>query len=325
MDEFDSIAKLFRPLATGPEALGLTDDAALLPQRPGYELVVTTDTLVEGVHFLANDPPGQIAQKLLRVNLSDLAAKGAEPYGYLLNVAWTSAWDEPRRTAFAGGLAEDQARFGLRLFGGDTVSTPGAFTVGATVFGWVEPGGMVRRSGARAGDRLVVSGTIGDGALGLKAALGQLSAGQADREALERRYRLPEPRCALTPVLQRYARAAADISDGLLADAFNIARASGVGLEIELGDIPLSVAAGRWVQAQADPTKALMALATGGDDYEIACAIEASQARDFVAAATAIGVEAQIVGQFTEHRGIRVTHWGSAPNVALDRLGWRHG
>ena len=188
MEEFDSIARLFRPLAAEPEALGLMDDAALLPIRPGHELVVTADAIVEGVHFLTDDPLELVAKKLLRVNLSDLAAKAAEPYGYLLTVAWSPAWDEARRTGFAKGLGEDQAAYKLKLFGGDTVSTPGPMTASVTMLGWVPTGRMVKRAGARAGDVLLVSGTIGDAYLGLKA----LQAGRTDCPELVERYRLPQ-------------------------------------------------------------------------------------------------------------------------------------
>jgi len=180
LDEFGEIARLFRPLASSPEALGLLDDAAVLTWRSGHELVVTADAIVEGVHFLPQDPPHGVAQKLLRVNLSDLAAKAAEPYGYLLTVAWPSHWDEPKRTAFARGLREDQTRFGLTLLGGDTVFTPGPMSASVTMLGWARTGEMVKRSGAKAGDILLVSGSIGDGYLGLRAAKGEFAGGGAD-------------------------------------------------------------------------------------------------------------------------------------------------
>jgi thiamine-monophosphate kinase len=317
VDEFESIARLFRPLAEGaPEALGLADDAALLPQRPGFELVVTTDALVEGVHFLASDPPGMVAQKLLRVNLSDLAAKAAEPYGYLLTTAWPPEWNEQRRAAFARGLAEDQARFGLRLFGGDTVSTPGPLTVSAAVFGWVEAGRMVKRSGARAGDVLFVSGTIGDGWLGLKAATGALDASAEDRAYLARRYRLPEPRLGLRDALGRHASAAADVSDGLLADAGRIGEASGVGVEVELGRLPLSAAAAR-------AGRSLIDLATGGDDYEIVCTARPEHAAALEAAAEAAGAPITRIGGVMDGQGVSARLSGQP--VALGRTGWRHG
>ena len=196
MDEFDSIAELFRPLTLGaPEALALMDDAAVIPGRPGHDLVITKDAMVEGVHFLPDDPPDLVAKKLLRVNLSDLAAKGAEPYGYFLAVAWPESWDDKRKTAFASGLGDDQAAFGLRLFGGDTVSTPGPLTLSVTMLGWVPAGAMVKRSGARLGDVVLVSGAIGDGWLGLLAAQGRLA--DLPEQALTYladRYRLPQPR-----------------------------------------------------------------------------------------------------------------------------------
>ncbi len=317
LDEFDSIARLFRPLAAGaPEALDLRDDAAILPSRPGFELVVTTDTMVEGVHFLADDPPDQIARKLLRVNLSDLAAKAAEPYGYLLTVAWSPGWSDDRRAAFARGLGEDQAAFGLKLFGGDTVSTPGPMSAGAALFGWVEAGRAVRRSGARVGDTVLVSGTIGDGWLGLQAARGAVDLPAADLAYLAGRYRLPEPRLGLRDALARYASAAADVSDGLLADAAHIGEASGVGIEIDLDRLPLSAAAARLAGQVLD-------LAAGGDDYEVVCTAPAAEGSLLIAAAQAAGVAMTAVGRVVAGDGVTARQHGHA--VAPGRLGWRHG
>ena len=316
LDEFDTIDRLFRPLAAGsPEALGLMDDAAVLPGRPGFELVVTADALVEGVHFLTGDPPDLIARKLLRVNLSDLAAKGAEPYGYIAVIAWSPAWGDGERAAFARGLGEDQARFGLKLFGGDTVSTTGPMTVSATLFGWVEAGRMIRRSGARVGDSLLVSGAVGDGFLGLKAAQGRLELPPAELAYLAGRYRLPEPRLALRPALSQYASAAADVSDGLLADAGHIGEASGVGVMIDLDRLPVSAAA-------ALCGAPLLDLATGGDDYEIVCTAAAVQVEALQAAAMAAGAPLTVVGRVVEGQGVSA-HSGGQP-VALERLGWRH-
>jgi len=269
-DEFEQIARLYRPLTRGaPEALELLDDAAVLAARPGMDLVLTKDAIVEGVHFLPGTPPGLIARKLLRVNLSDLAAKGAEPYGYLLAVAWPAAYGWPQRQAFAEGLKLDSDAYGLTLLGGDTTSTPGALTLSLTMLGWVPAGRMVRRAGARAGDLVMVSGTIGDGALGLAAARGEI----ADPDGfLAGRYHLPQPRVALREALHAHAHAACDVSDGLVADAGHIAEASGVGLRLDLERTPLSPPAQVWLAAQPDRRAALVRLATGGDDYEIACA-----------------------------------------------------
>lgn len=317
MDEFESIARLFRPLAASPEALGLQDDAALLPSRAAHEQVVTADAIVEGVHFLPDDPPDLVARKLLRVNLSDLAAKGAEPYGYLLTVAWSPLWGAERRAAFAQGLGEDQALYGLKLFGGDTVSTPGPMTASVTMMGWVPEDGMVKRSGARAGDAVLVSGTIGDGDLGLKAARGELDLPADDLAWLADRYRLPRPRLELREVLRRYATAAADVSDGLLADAGHIGEASGIRVEVELDRMPLSRAARLVLRQAQDEARGLLDLATGGDDYEIVCTAAPQDAPALIEAGFTI------VGRAADGEGVAVTFRGHP--MAPERTGWRHG
>lgn len=307
--EFDWIARLLRPLTRGaPEALDLLDDAAVIPSRPGFDLVVTKDALVAGVHFLPDDPLDLVARKLLRVNLSDLAAKGAAPYGYLLTTAWPTgaAWED--RALFARGLAEDGEAFGLTLLGGDTVSTPGPLSVTATLLGWVPQGRAVLRKGARPGDLLAVSGGIGNGWLGLKAARGEIH-----DPALADRYRLPRPRTDLIDLLQDRARAAADISDGLLADAGHLATASGCAVEIHLERMPVSSAGAAWLGGQPDEAAALTALATGGDDYEIVAAFppDAPLPPGFT-----------LVGGFAPGQGVLVTFKGAAVPVA--RLGWTH-
>ena len=315
MDEFETIAALFRPLTGGaPEAADLLDDAAFLPPRPGQELVVTTDALVEGVHFLPDDPPDLVARKLLRVNLSDLAAKAAEPFGYLLTVAWPPHWGEGHRAAFARGLAEDQARYGVRLLGGDTVSTPGPFTASLTAFGYAPEGRVVRRSGARPGDAVYVSGTIGDGWLGLQAARGALTDLGAAAAVLAGRYRLPEPRLELRDALRASASACADVSDGLVADLGHVARASGLGAAIDLSSLPLSDGARLWLDRQPDRSAALVRLATGGDDYELVFA-----ARE---APPPAAVPLTRIGAMAAGEGVRVALNGTPVEVAQG--GWRH-
>jgi thiamine-monophosphate kinase len=308
-DEFDTIERLFAPLTLGhPGAFGLTDDAAILAPRPGFDLVLTKDAIVEGVHFLPDDPPDLVARKLLRVNLSDLAAKGAEPVGYLLACAWSARDDWERRAAFAQGLAEDGRVFNLPLLGGDTVSTPGPASFSATLIGEVPSGAMVRRSGAREGDLLLVSGPIGDGMLGLAAARGQL----ADEDGyLLSRYRLPMPRLDLALCVRERAHASADISDGLLADAGHIAKASGLRLELELDRTPLSAAGRAWFDSQPDAEAALLSLARGGDDYELAIAAPEPVA-GFIP-----------VGRFVIGEGVAAFYRGG--RLAVDQLGWRHG
>src|ERR1041385_5136785 len=199
------IARYFKPLATDPGAFDLTDDAALV-KSSADDIVVTTDAIVEGVHFLPDDPPDTVARKALRVNLSDLAAKGAEPAGFVLTLA-LRAVDDAWLAPFARALGEDAASFRCPLLGGDTVSTPGPLTVSITAFGRVLPGRMIRRAGAEPGDRVVVTGTIGDAALGLDVLKGgelarALAAEAGGRDALVARYRRPPPRTALAPPIR---------------------------------------------------------------------------------------------------------------------------
>ena len=308
-DEFEWIDKLLRPLATAPEALGLMDDAAVLPSRPGYDLVITKDAVVAGVHFLARDPLDLVARKALRVNLSDLAAKGATPFGYLMSVAWPASVDWEGRALFAQGLAHDQALYDVSLLGGDTVSTPGPMTVSITALGWVQAGQARLRSNAAPGDAVMVSGAIGDGWLGLQSAV-------AGRDGeLARRYRLPEPRLDLREILQQGAGGCADISDGLVADAGHVADASGVRLVLDLERMPLSREAQDWLSLQPDRAAALGLLATGGDDYQVLCTIDPMRAERLTgftwigAVQSGSGVEARFEGR----------------PLDLSRTGWRHG
>ncbi|HEX4097685.1 MAG TPA: thiamine-phosphate kinase [Caulobacteraceae bacterium] len=324
-DEFETIARLLRPLAPAPEALGLADDAAAIPSRPGQDLIVSKDAMVAGVHFLADDPLDLVARKLLRANLSDLAAKAAEPYGYFLAIAWPEGTGWAERERLAAGLAEDQARFDVTLLGGDTVSTPGPLTLSATILGWTPSGAIVRRSGARPGDRVLVSGTIGDGWLGLKAARGQLDGivprGAADW--LAGRYRLPEPRLELRDPLRARANAAADVSDGLVADAGHIAETSAVRLRLDLTRLPVSEPAARWLERQGDRAQALAALATGGDDYEVVLTCAPAHASILIAEAEAAGVALTEIGEAVDGEGVAVTFEDC--ELQLDRSGWRHG
>lgn len=319
VDEFDWIASLKRLTRDDERALGLKDDAAVIPGRPGFDLVISNDALVEGVHFLAGETPEVIARRLLRTSLSDLAAKAAAPFGYLLLTAWPPGRDEAWRERFRTGLETDGQAFGVVLLGGDTVSTPGPLTLSATVFGWAEAGRAVLRSGARAGDALVVCGAIGDGWLGLKAVRDEV---EDPSGALAKHYRLPTPLLALRAPLLAHARACADVSDGLIADAGHIAEASGLGLEIELADLPISPSASRWLATQSDETKARLALAIGGDDYALVCAVDPAEATAFVAEVKALGAPARISGSLLATPGLDVTVHGEG--VEVDRTGWRH-
>lgn len=308
LDEFGEIARLFRPLARGAAgAFDLLDDAAVIPSRPGFDLVVTKDAIVEGVHFLVGEEASLIGARLARVNLSDLAAKGAEPAAAFLAVAWPRRFTPQDRAAFAEGLGHDLKAAGVSLLGGDTVATPGPFTASLTLMGWVPEGRMVRRAGARAGDRLMVSGRIGDAWLGLAAARGEIAdpGGQ-----LEARYRRPEPRLDLRHTVLEHATAAADVSDGLIADAGHIGEASGVRIAIDLERVPLSTQARAWLADQPDPAKALVALASGGDDYEI------------VATAPVALPGFTVIGEVTDGDGLDVRIEGRS--VEAGPGGWRH-
>jgi thiamine-monophosphate kinase len=290
--EDDLIARYFAPLA-GPAGLGLKDDAALLIPPPGRDLVLTTDALVAGVHFFADDPPNAIARKALRVNLSDLAAKGAAPVGFLLSLALPSGWTELWLAAFALGLGEDAQTYHCPLMGGDTVKTPGPLTLSITALGSVASGQMAARTGVRSGDRLYVSGTIGDAALGLRLRLGQGPAlAEAHRLHLLDRYLLPRPRLALAAAMV-FAHGGMDVSDGLVGDLTKMLRVSGVSASIDLARLPLSAAAAAAISA--DPALFEIAV-TGGDDYEILAAVPPENVSAFEAAAAAAGVGVAFVG-----------------------------
>ena len=295
------------------------DDAAVLPSRPGFDLVISTDSMVESVHFLPGEAMDIVARRLLRTSLSDLAAKAAEPFGYFLNIAWPARFDDANRNRFIEGLNEDGRTFQVILLGGDTVSTTGPLTMSATVLGWVPAGKMVRRNGARSGDICLVCGQIGDGWLGLRAARGEID----DPSGLLRsRYRLPEPKIAIVSALRRHASAAADVSDGLLADASHIAEASGLGLDLDLEMLPLSEQAQEWLTGQSNQSEARLSLATGGDDYAVVCATAADAVTEFIASLALDGVRGTVIGAFSERFGLRAFASGSALDVLSS--GWRH-
>jgi thiamine-monophosphate kinase len=295
ISEDDLIARFFAPIA-GQGGLGLRDDAALVTIGADEELVVTTDALAAGVHFFADDPPGAIARKALRVNLSDLAAKGAMPAGFLLSLALPKDWREDWLTKFANALAEDARQFACPLIGGDTIRSPGELFLSITAFGAVPRGKMVRRDGARAGDRVYVSGTIGDAAAGLMLCKQKEAGASLDAHArnfLLDRYLHPRPRLGLAPILRAYASAAMDISDGLVGDLTKMLRVSGVSARIELPRIPLSDAARAAPAVDASLDERLF---TGGDDYEILCTVPPHESGSFEAAAKKATIDVTAIG-----------------------------
>ena len=318
--EFALIRELFAPLAAGQAgALGLLDDAALLEPRPGFRMVTAVDMLVEGVHFLAGDPAFQVAQKLLRVNLSDLAAMGAGPLAYLLGLAIPESVDFDWLRDFARGLAADQERFGVALAGGDTTATTGPPCLSLTAIGEVETGRALLRSNAAAGEHVYVSGTIGDAALGLRLLRGADMglAGQA-RDAAIARYRVPEPRLRLGMAVP--ASAAVDVSDGLVADLGHICLASGLGARIEAGRVPVS---GPARAALGSGTVGLVDLLTGGDDYELVFTAPADRGNAVREAASRARVPVTRIGTMTEGEGVLVLDRDGAP-MQIGKAGHAH-
>ena len=310
--EFSLIARHFAPLA-GPGTDGLRDDVAILTPPPGRDLILKADALVEGIHFFPTDPPELIARKLLRVNLSDLAGKGAIPIGYLVTISVPRGTPDAWFAAFATGLAQDQREFSVHLLGGDTTSTTGPISLSLTVIGHAEPGKTPRRGGAAAGDEIWVTGTIGDGALGLAVAQGRLTDPTGH---LLNRYQLPRPRLGLA--LGGLASASMDISDGLVQDLSHICRHSGLTAEIDAARVPLS-----------DPARAagpawLETILTGGDDYEILLAAPPACAGDLRAAAQFAGIALTAIGQLTSGPAeVRVRDM-QGQRLVLPTGGWSH-
>lgn len=322
--EFELIRRYFAPLAAQtPGALGLQDDACTIAPPPGEELVLTVDALTAGVHFLRDDPPDLVARKMLRVNLSDLAGKGARPLGYLMTTAFDAATDESWVARFVEGLALDQKEFGLTLLGGDTTATPGPLSLTATLIGSVPAGRALRRNAARPGDRILVTGTIGDGHFGLAASrheLGHLD--HAQIAYLSDRYRLPQPRVAFGAALVAagLGRAGMDVSDGLVADLGHMCAASGCGAEVELRRVPLSAAV---AEILADEPDLLANAISGGDDYEVLLAAPAEQVPAILALAEKTVTEVTEIGVFTEGKDVIFTDADGRP-VALPKGGFTH-
>ncbi len=318
------IARYFKPLATDPGAFDLGDDAAIV-KTPGDDIVVTTDAIVEGVHFLSDDPADTVARKALRVNLSDLAAKGATPAGFVLTLALRSA-DDAWLAPFARGLGEDARLFGCPLLGGDTVSTPGPLMISITAFGRLPPGKMVHRSGAKPGDRVVVTGTIGDATLGLDILRGGTVATAVAEDAragemLVGRYRVPQPRNALAQAVRDHASAAMDVSDGLAGDLAKLCAASGVSAVIDAPSIPLSAAAAALL---AHGAVGIDKIVSGGDDYEILCAIPEDRFEAFAHAAAIAGVAVTSIGTVIAGEADPRFLDGEGNEIALPRLSYSH-
>lgn len=315
------IARYFKPLATHPGALGLEDDAAFLKPPAGCDLVLTTDALTEGVHFIGDDAPGMVARKAMRVNLSDLAAKGARPLGFLLSLALPKDVDDGWLGAFAGGLKLDIDRFACPLFGGDTVRSPGPLMISIAMFGSVPEGTMVRRAGAQPGDRVMVTGTIGDAALGLQARRGELpKLSDRHRDHLVSRYLLPQPRNALAEAVRQHASSAMDVSDGLVGDLAKLCLASAAAAEIAVLKVPLSEAARTLLGTDPGLIEAIL---TGGDDYEIVCTVAPGKVAAFAAAAKAVGIVLTEIGAIGAGGGARFLN-ATGKELKFARVSFSH-
>jgi thiamine-monophosphate kinase len=295
------IARYFKPLATDPGAFGLDDDAAAIKPPAGCDLVLKTDGIVAGVHFFPDDPPDTVARKALRVNLSDLAAKGARPVGFLLTLALPKDTGDAWLAPFARALGEDASAYGCPLFGGDTDSTPGPITISIAVIGAVPRGRMLRRAGGRPGDAVVVTGTIGDAALGLllkrdPAAGERWRLSRSQQDHLTQRYLVPQPRLAIAELIADYATAAMDVSDGLAGDLAKLCRASRAGARIEVKRVPLSGPARAVLEREPAQIDTVL---TGGDDYEVLACVPVHKVAVLRRQASAAGVEVTDIGSLT--------------------------
>jgi thiamine-monophosphate kinase len=316
LGEFELIGKLFAPLATSKGAAGLRDDVAVMDVPRGGDLVVKTDAIVEGRHFLSGDPAKAVAQKALRVNLSDLAAKGATPVGYLLVLAIPARISDAWLTAFAAGLESDQRRFSLSLLGGDTTRTDGPLTIAVTAFGMVPKGGTVRRFGAKPGDLVFVTGTVGDAGLGLELLAKKK---RVPRAAIEK-YRVPQPRLAFGKTLRDFATASIDVSDGLLADVGHVAEVSRVSIVLDAAKVPLSKA----LQSQwGTNDKAVLRAASAGDDYEIAFTCRPRDIARVEKAAAKTRTKVTLIGRVERGHGVSLIGRDGKP-LRIARAGFAH-
>lgn len=322
LSEFDLIEKVFAPLAKAPGAFGLKDDAALIAPRRDGGLVLTTDALVAGVDFFAADPPDQVAMKALRVNLSDLAAKGARPFGYLLTLVLPRSTKESWIKAFARGLREDQSRFGVALLGGDISSTGGPLAISLAAFGEAPRAGMLRRSGARAGDLVFVTGTIGDsrGGLALLKGAGKGRTTAAHRRRLIESYRVPEPPVRFGLSLPGLASASIDVSDGLLADLGHIAETSGARIVLEAARIPRSDAL---LALWGEGPFAIARAASAGDDYQIAFTAPGRSRSKIAAVAGRTATRVTEIGRVEKGQGVVLLDGKGRP-IRPRRAGYVH-
>lgn len=310
MNEFDLISQYFAPLA-GAEGLGLLDDAAHFSPTPGFDLVLTKDAMVESVHFPAGEYGADVAQRLLRVNLSDLAAKAASPRGYLLSLAWPKSVDTGIMKDFASGLKAIQDKFGIELWGGDTVSIDGPAVFSATLIGECPAGMTIKRRGALPGHDIWLTGFLGKGYFGLRA----ITESRDDRDIFYK----PPPRLELRSILRTYASAAVDISDGFLADLGHLITVSNVSATLKLENLFFPPHIKSWLGTDKGD---LMSLLTHGDDYEIIFTAHPDHRPAIEKLAGALPFAVTKVGTCGLGEGLTLTH--KQKEVAYDKTGYSH-
>ena len=321
LSEFDIIKRYFTPLANNEFSLGLADDVAKFSVNSECELVFTKDVCVAGVHFFHNDPPETIGRKALRVNISDLVAKGAQPIGYFMGIGLPVDWEENWLRNFCDGLSEDQKLFGISLLGGDTVHSPNNLFISITAIGKINPGAMCQRNTAQVGDLVYVTGTIGDSFLGCRILGKQLElADRTDTLYLTNRYLLPEPRANAIDFIQKFATASLDISDGLIADLNHLCVASGVGAEIDLNLVPVSSSVERAIK---NDYAILTEIITGGDDYEVLFTIPVAKREESEIVAKNCKLQVTNIGKITAGNKLRVLE-SDGSEIAIPKMGFQH-
>lgn len=319
MNEFEMVQEYFLPLTMGRDEAGaLLDDAAVFTLPEGMDLVVSSDTLNSGTHFLENEKPANIAHKALRVNLSDMAAMGATPLAYQMNLAFAEQPDEAWVKAFSHALLEDNKAFNVFCSGGDTTVSEGSALISITIFGCVPKGQAVKRDGAQQGDLIVLTGPIGRAAVGVKCLLGLLDLD--DPEPFVSVCHKPQPRVALSPAIANYAHAAVDISDGFIADLGHVCQSSSLAAEVRLGDMPFTDETLDLLKKGVVNVETLL---TGGDDYEIAMAVKPDNLDSLRAEAEAHGIELSVVGEFKAGEGVHVIN-DHNEEMEFKRTGWTH-
>ena len=322
MDEFGLIKKYLAPLAKAEGAFALTDDAAVFSCSEGKEIVVAKDTIVEGVHFLENTKSELIAKKLMRVNLSDMAAMGAVPKYYLLSLCLPKNTKEGWIRNFSNGLKSDQKEFGVTLLGGDTVSHDGKLILTITMIGEVKSGKAIRRNGAKVGDDIYVSGTVGDAAFGLKCLESRIENRESSKlnNKMVDKYLLPQPRISLGQGLSNIANSAIDISDGLLADLEHICDCSGVGALINRCEIPISEGVKQHIDKQDKLWDLVLA---GGDDYELVFTANKKNRLKIRKIADKTGIMVTRVGEITRKKGLVVLN-DDGESIKIKHTGYKH-